>query len=436
MRRLIFIFCLIFSSLSWAQIESEKTVSLTLTVKTAEEAKAHLLHKAVLDTIKQYSTELGLDYNTFEKNLESKFSTWFEAFKTRSLTEKFGKNFHKDLSEEQKKTFLEGLVSRRQDEFIRYSKLDQLLDSYGFKQIEKDPTVANLWKGTVLLNLNKVRLERMNTRLMSQEAKLYSKVYLVSDVNLLGMDWTDLGLDKSTTFTDPLMASWNKWLGSNQPANVDEVVICSGACLERFASWQQLPQEEGMQVPEELLNSLWIKISFNLRKLSYQKEIKEWKFEWDGSVILLDGNTKKIIASYTLHPESKTWRGLEQKVLNSALASSMYKSPMDAFSKIVRKIQDNPRLNRLNRLVINGHRHLGDVISLMETLKKMGTKLNFEVQMDVFSQKEAGLLCFYQGEEKSFTDLLSGLKELKSSHSYRIVNEFTGVHHVLKLIAE
>jgi hypothetical protein len=114
----------------------------------------------------------------------------------------------------------------------------------------------------------------------------------------------------------------------------------------------------------------------------------------------------------------------------------MYASPLAAFNKAVKKLQESSRLNRLSRLVISGHKHLGDVSDLMKLLKKEGQNLGLELQWDLFTQKEAQLLCFYQGEEKSFTDLLSRIKELKSSHSYNVVNEFTGVRHVLKLIAE
>jgi hypothetical protein len=435
-RIIFFLALLVFSTVAWSQIETETAVSTTASVKTSDEAKPYLLHTAVLATIKKYSTELGFDSVAFEKKLQEKFNQWFETYKQRSLTDKFGKNYTTELSPEQKKTFLEGMEGKKNLEFIRYAKLDQLLDNYGFKQILNDPAVPTNWKGTVILNLNKVKLDKFYARISSTETKPYSKIFIYSDVNLLGLTWAELGLEKDSTFTDPLVNSWDKWFQTNQPANVEEIVVCSGACREQFKSWQELPQEQGMQVPEDLLNSLWVKISFNLRKLSYLKEINEWKFEWDGSVILLDSNTKKIISSYTMYTETKTWRGLEQKALNSALASSMYRSPMDPFTKITKKIQDSPRLSRLSRLVITGHRRLGDVVSLIDQLKKSGQKLHFDVQLDLFTQKEAELLCFYQGEEKSFTDLLSDLKELKSSHSYRIVNEFTGVHHVLKLIAE
>lgn len=436
MKRIVFLIMFIIAPMSWAQIETEKIVTQTLSVSNADEAKPYLLHQAVMDTIVQYSTEMGIDSSILKAKLEEKFARHFEDYKGRKVTEKFGKNYAASLSEEGKKIFLEGLDKNRTQEFIRYAKFDQLLDRYAFKQIENDPAKPESWKATVVLNLNRTKVLRFYSRLTSVNEKQYSRLQILSDINLIGMAWTDLGLETETTFTDPLLKSWLKWYSNNLPENVEEVSVCSGSCLQEFSQWQQLPQEEGMTVSENILNGLWLKISFNLRKVSFIQSINEWQFEWDGSVILLDVNTKKIISSYTMLPETKTFRNLDQKGLNSALASSMYRSPLDPLSKITKKVQDTPRLNRLSRLGIQGHKHLGDVLSLMELLKKEGENLSLELQIDLFTQKEAQLLCFYQGEEKSFTDLLSRVKELKSSHSYSLVNEFTGIHHVLKLIAE
>ena len=61
--------------------------------------------------------------------------------------------------------------------------------------------------------------------------------------------------------------------------------------------------------------------------------------------------------------------------------------------------------------------------------------MGLETQMDYLKSSEAQILCFYQGEEKSFTDLLSRVKELKLSQSYKLVNEFNGIH-TLKLVTE
>jgi hypothetical protein len=422
--------------MTWAQIETEKTVTQTLSALKSDEAKPYLLHQAVMEAVTQYSTEMGIDAATFKARLDEKFSKYFEAQKLRKMTEKFGKNYATTLTEEDKKLFMDSLEKERNREFIQYAKLDQLLDSYAFKQIGNDPASAENWKSTIVLNLNRPKVLRFYARITSTNDKQYSKLQILSEINLIGVAWTDLGLEAESTFSDPLLKSWLKWYSANLPDNVEEVSLCNGTCIQEFTNWQELPQEEGMSVSENILNGLWLKISFNLRKMSFIESINEWQFEWDGSVVLLDANTKKIVSTYTILPETKTFRNLEQKILNSALASSMYRSPLDPLSKITKKIQETPRLNRLSRLGIQGHKHLGDVLSLMELLKKEGSNLNFELQIDLFTQKEAQLLCFYQGEEKSFTDLLSRVKELKSSHSYSLVNEFTGIHHVLKLIAE
>ena len=436
MRFLLVVFGLLLTTLSFGQIETQKTVVQEIPTKKASEAKMFLIHSAVMEMIGEHSKELGFSGEEFKNKLEEKFENYFKGFKERKISEKFGKNYSTNLTEEQKKTFLDGLDSNRPVEFIKFSKLDRLLDSYALRQILNEPSDGNSWKAVIVLKLNNSKVQKHYARLTTNEAKQYSNIQILTEITPMGFSWPDLELEKATSFSDPMMDSWLTWFSNNHPGNVEEVTLCNDECLQDFSEWQLIPQEEGMTIPENLLNSLWLKISFNLRKVSYTAGINEWEFEWDGSVILLDVNTKKNLFSYTMKTERKVWRGLDQKTLNSALVTSMYRSPLDALSKVVRKVQDTPRLNHLGRLIVQGHRNMGDVLLLIDLLKKEGTKIGLELAPDLFTRNEAQLLCFYQGEEKSFTDLLSQVKELKSSQSYRLVNEFTGIHNVLKLIAE
>ena len=436
MRVLLVVVSLLFASLSFGQIEAQKNVVLEIPTKKVPEVKLFLIHAAVMETIAEHSKELGFSGEEFKNKLEGKFETYFNGFKERKISEKFGKDYSTNLTDDQKKTFLAGLDSNRPLEFVKFSKLDRLLDSYAFRQMTNEPDDGQSWKAAIVLKLNISKAQKHYSRLSNSETKQYSNIQILTEITPMGFSWSDLELETSTSFTDPMMTSWSTWFSNNHPSNVEEVILCNDECLQDFSEWQLIPQEEGMTIPENLLNSLWLKISFNLRKVSYRAGISEWEFEWDGSVVLLDVNTKKNLFSYTMKTERKVWRGLDQKTLNSALVSSMYRSPLDALSKVVRKIQDTPRLNHLGRLIVQGHRNMGDVLLLIDLLKKEGSKIGLELSPDLFTRNEAQLLCFYQGEEKSFTDLLSEVKELKSSQSYRLVNEFTGVHNVLKLIAE
>lgn len=434
--KLIALGMLVFCSFSYAQIEAEKSVSMELPVKTERGAKPYLLHQAVLETITQQASALNLDKELFDGQLREKFKIYFESYKTRKGTEKFGKNFAETMPQDEQKAFFDSLEKNRDREFVNYAKLDRVLDSYAFKQVQRDQNNPGVWNGVVFINLNKTKLQRYMARLSSKDEKQYGLIQILTEINPIGFTWKELGVEKVSSFSDPLQDSWLRWFNSNLPNNVEEVSLCNEDCYEDFEKWQLIPQQEGMRIPDRIRNNLWLKISYNLRKVRYLESINEWMFSWEGSVVLLDVNTKKILASYNLSPEEKTWRNLEQKDLNSALVSAMFRSPMDSFSKINRKIQDSPRLNGLSRLVVSGYRNLGDVLSLIDLLKKTSTTTSLELSLNSFSNNQAELLAFYQGEEKSFTDLLSRVKELKSSSNYSLVNEFSGLHHELKMVAE
>ena len=133
-----------------------------------------------------------------------------------------------------------------------------------------------------------------------------------------------------------------KWLESNPPQNVDQIVGCVQNCINEFYNWVEIPQDEGRKISDELVDNLWIRFSFNLRKVFFRPNINEWELEWDGSAIILDANTKLIIGAFTIPLERKVWRGLDQKELNSHLASSMYRSGLDPLNKGIRIIQESP----------------------------------------------------------------------------------------------
>ena len=93
-------------------------------------------------------------------------------------------------------------------------------------------------------------------------------------------------------------------------------------------------------------------------------------------------------------------------------------------------------LTRLERLVIKDFKNLSDVFFLIEVLRNEGVSLSAVPVLSTFNSKEAIVLVFYQGEEKTFTDLLSRLKELKSSYNYKFETELIGTDHVMKFVSE
>lgn len=252
-------------------------------------------------------------------------------------------------------------------------------------------------------------------------------IWIVNEFNLHDLAWPDLGLEHERSFSAPLVDSWQKWLRENSSVN-KEIKSCSDECLSTYSEWQD--QDAFLltgAIAEPYRNGVWVKISIDLARPK-----PGGKFRWQGRVVLIDINSKQILSSSELLPEEKEWSGLSQKKVNSALATRIYRSALPALKSL--KLAQSHPYTRATRLKIQGGRHLADIMKVLELLKVRGESLGLALQLEYVQQQEARVLCFYRGEEKSFTDLLSQLKELKSSDSYELVHHSTGVEHVLKMV--
>lgn len=266
------------------------------------------------------------------------------------------------------------------------------------------------------------------------EAAPFSQMLILGEINLLGFEWKDLGLERETQFTSPLLKNWKKWLNEHRPKSVGEIKVCEGECLTYHSQWEEKLPEELMASPTPgYENSLWLKVSLTLRR---QLKNNIQGYTWEGRVHLLDGNTKKGLASVTLPREKKEWFNRPQNEINSGLVSRVYKTPLGAFPGLLQKLEGMLPLNRVIKLTITGHKHLGDVMKLVELLKARGTSLGLQVEMGQFGSQEAVMKVYFRGEEKSFTDLLSQVKELKSSYNYSLVNEVTGTGLVIRMVKQ
>jgi hypothetical protein len=279
-----------------------------------------------------------------------------------------------------------------------------------------------------------VKLEKLFRKIISDEKKSISKVLLLVEIDPYQFTWNDLGLETDKLFLNPIYLAWQKWMSENLPSTVEEVQICDKSCLHFYSNWSA--STNSAELSEDYLDAVFVKINFQLKRTAHDDQLLEDRFEWEGRTVLQDVNTKRILSSFSLPPENRTFRQQDLKSINSALASNLYRSPLTAFMQFNRKLEEKLGFNRVSQLVIKGQQHLGDVFALMEMMKTRGSLLGLDVSLDSFSKDQANLVCFYRGEEKSFSDLLSGIKELKSTHRFSLVDEFTGVHYVIKLISE
>jgi hypothetical protein len=428
---------LFFSFLAWGEGELNQRVNVSLKLEgvTEEIARRELLFLACLKSVEKLAPEMGYKYDDFNQKLNNAFINYFKLYQDKRLIEKFGVKHKESMTDAEIKSFLAPILAEEHSLFIKFSQIIETLKSHSFVSFTHNKENLNLWAADVNLEFDRLKLDKMFRRVINEKSHHPSKLIFISDIDASQFNWPDLELESHKSFLGPLNQSWLKWENENLPSSITEARICDESCLNYISKWSE-DSSENRILSEEYADAVLLKVALRLKRVSSRPDLKEATFEWEGRSVLQDLNTKRILASFVIPPEKRTFRFTDQKALNSALASSLYRSPLTSFLQFKRKLEDNIGFNRVSKLVIKGHYNLGDVLSLIEMIKTRGSSLGLEVFIDAFTKDEAQVACFYRGEEKSFSDVLSGIKELKSSHSYTLVNEFINTHYVIKLITE
>ena len=246
-------------------------------------------------------------------------------------------------------------------------------------------------------------------------------LFLYTKINLLNFMWKDLSVEGEDSFITPLNQNWVEWFKQNQ-TQFQLIEPCSQSCEVEFNTWI-----EGANLDQR--SGVWIKTDLNLRRLVDEK------FEISGGIVFLDIESRKNLGARTLELQKISLPILDLKKRNSALASYLFRASLPFYTALMSGINSEKDARSL-LLVIKGFTSLSDIQALEKLLAEKNSNLNLKSSLVGFARQQAQLNITFKGEEKLFTDLLSELKELKSSRRFTLVHEFIENTHVLKMIAE
>lgn len=410
------------TNIAFAQFDTREEVLMNVTSfgeMRGEDVKKAILHQAATQAIEKFAGELGFDFNSYQNKLAKNFQEYYEQ-KLEAAKEE-SPSVGVSAQEAYK---------RRQLEFYQYSKHTDLLKSYSFISSTKSPQVANQWQALVQLTVDPIKLQRLLRRTLQADSKKFSKLWLIVESNIHSFKWSDIGIERETTFSTALGNAWKNWWVENLPTNFDEVELCHEDCQSYLRSWQSSSRNKAFN--PDYSDGVWLNISYDI----YQADngtAQYPSFKWDSRVVFTDINTKKVLGSLSNKGQSRSLRGGDAHRLNSALASQIFASSSGKFTQMKNFIEQVVKLNQVGQLAVKGHKHLGDVVALKDLIKTRGSSIGLEIELDHFSQDSANLLYFYQGEAKAFQDLLNRINELKSSKVYELKTHFDSNGPVMEL---
>lgn len=255
--------------------------------------------------------------------------------------------------------------------------------------------------------------------------------YVLSEINLRGLKWENFGISKGVYFTDALSRSWGNYLLQMKKNNKNmlEFLPCLDGCSS-FFNWMQTFKSEDRQ---KSYQGKWIKISINLFMINSDEEKREHLYGWEGTAVLIDMNTKRVLASFNLEKEEKLIKGKTTNDTNSILASSIYHSGLKGLTQFSSYLaHSNSESHKVREVKVSGYRHMADLLELVDKIRNKG----IFTELDSFKINEATLKCYISGEEKKFKDTLVSIMELKSKSHYKVINDHQGRRYEMRLITQ
>lgn len=381
--------------------------------------KDQLKFSAFKDVITKELKNMGLDQAQFWQQFDAKFEEYFEPIK-QSLKEKYKIDDPK-VTAKQKMQYGETLRIRRLRTRAKFGKLTRVVRSFSIKNVSRSTTMPNSRYMNISAKINRKLLRNIYFKFTSQgQARHYHTLYITADFQIEAMTWLDAGVEVENDFTKVIKEHWKKWFLENMNSYVDNIVITDVVTHEKISSYFKLVEKkiggesaEESNIDAELRNSLWLKISSKIKKLSDDTIMNTKEYEVSGDFLLIDLKSNRLIKHYDFVDEKKSLGVENNHDLSSNLASMVYRMPIPSFQEIPKNISAlPPSLEKIGLEVFNV-KNILDLIKLKEILATKGIAYRFESEINSYSGTVGKLLLSFQGTNDNIVQTLNSMNNVE-----------------------
>ena len=385
--------------------------------------KQQLKYQAFKDIITRELSSMKLDPQIFWQNHYNKFEDSFQ-----SIRQKLKENF-----EQQKlsaKEYQDALRIQKLSAMARFGNLNRLIKSYSEKGHTRSFDNPNIRHLEIDATLDRRALARtyFKTIRSKQKSYNYQRIHLSTEFQLRGDNWTAIGVNKKSDFTETLNFHWKKWFEKQYP-NIREVTLVNSASWEYLKNHLQTPHSEiqaghyknsNASLPRQFQNGLWIMVKISIKKIKEINLSKNQNFHVEGSVVMVDLNTRKIVTYKDIPLVEKEYTFSTPHKLSSDLATLIWKLPLKTFqSKPAQTVLDTKRIG----LVIREIGSIKDIMQIKELLINRGLSMRFQPRIATYSGNYGIIQLTYQGTPEKALNIINSLNGVHLKQEKKIVSQ-------------
>ena len=385
--------------------------------------KKQLKYEAFKDIITHELSSMKLDPQIFWQHHYDRFEDSFQ-----SIRQKLKENF-----EQQKlsaKEYQDALRIQRLSAITKFGNLNRLIKSYsekGHTRSFDNPHIRHLEIDATLDRRALARLYFKTIR-SKQKSQNYQRIHLSTEFQLQGDNWTAIGVNKKSDFTETLNFHWKKWFEKHYK-DIKEVILVNATNSEYLKNHLRTPHLEAqaghyknsnVSPPRQFQNGLWIMVKIHLKKMEDIALSKKRTFHIEGHIIMTDLNTRKIVAYKDIPLTKKKYSFSTPHKLSSDLATLIWKLPLETFRS--KPAQTAPGIKRMG-LVIREIGSIKDLLQIKEVLINRGLGMGFNPTIATYSGNYGIIEFSYQGTTDKALGIIKSINGINLKQEKKLVSQ-------------
>lgn len=383
--------------------------------------KDQLLYSATRQVLTQEMKKLNLNSDLFWEKFDEKFNLYFESIQ-ENLHKKFKMDEEK-VSAKQRTAYTKALRKKKLAVKEEYGNLKRILTRYAVKRMSRSSRDPNSRYIRIQAQVNRRKLQKMYLKFVTENTKrVFSKLFVSMDFRLEAMSWEDTGVAVGDDFVNALKNHWKNDLSGLLSEQFSEIEFTDKARENELIEFSKLNQDTASTLSSdnneegevgELRNSLWMRMSYNFKKIADNEGTKTKKFLVSSDYLLIDMATKKLVDFNDFGPIEKEYNYKDQRELSSHFASFVYQIPKSHFQVIPKKIASLPVVKNRASIKVWNYKNLNSLLELQKIFLDRGLKLQFSSSIESMDNQKARILLEYVGSFDEVKNYLFALDNIK-----------------------
>lgn len=388
-----------------------------------ESIKKVLFFYALKDLITRELKSIGVDPNIFWRKFDDKFELSLNEQKRVFLAKK-EEQYKNDGTRLRKEKIERDWIIETAPAKVDFMGLSNVLSTYNITRLNRSPQNPLIRYMTIQGEIGKQILGQLYRKMIQEgPVKDFVRVYLYSKFDLVNCTWNELGVDSENDFTKVVKSHWLDWLKNHLRGDIHEFEIADEGILRNIEEEIKDAEEkdaakkwEGLLANEingDYADAVLVKINVIIKKTNEDLLNQTRNIEVSTDYMVKGIGPNYVVLTEDIEIPKKEYSVKDAQEYSSALATSVYQSPLVSLSDLKRSLQSVSPSYRVLKLELGNVFSLTDLTKIQEYMENLNP--GRQVKSSIISQsgKQAIMELKINGNKDEISRFLNSLDNAK-----------------------